>query len=130
MDKLKHKEHDFSSKLRQNSVIVRLRGYINWHRNRSASGSTPPLPVYGPVSINLDLTSACNFSCPHCVDSKIINTGESLETESVKKTLDANCNQAGIKHQAKGGTFGGIEQPQLNQVIKEFKDSFCGALGW
>jgi MoaA/NifB/PqqE/SkfB family radical SAM enzyme len=46
------------------------------------------LPIFSPISINLDLTSACNFSCPFCVDSKLINAGKSLTLEDVKKTID------------------------------------------
>jgi wyosine [tRNA(Phe)-imidazoG37] synthetase (radical SAM superfamily) len=44
--------------------------------------------MFSPISINLDLTSACNFSCPFCVDSKLINAGKSLTMEEVKKTID------------------------------------------
>jgi wyosine [tRNA(Phe)-imidazoG37] synthetase (radical SAM superfamily) len=84
MDKLRDREFDFSSKLRQESTIARLREYILWRRN---SINQKP-PNYGPISINLDLTSACNFSCPHCVDSKIINTGEYLRLEDIKQTIN------------------------------------------
>ena len=79
MVKQKHKEHDFSSKLRQSSVIECLKKYINWQRNAVTTDAGHALPNMGPISINLDLTSACNFACPHCVDSKIINTGEHLD---------------------------------------------------
>lgn len=88
MDKLKHKEYDFSSKLRQGSIIERLKAYIRWQRGTRTIDASPVLPRFGPVSINLDLTSACNFACPHCVDSKIINTGEYLEIEDIKLTID------------------------------------------
>jgi MoaA/NifB/PqqE/SkfB family radical SAM enzyme len=83
MDKLQHKEYDFSTKLTQRSVIERLRAYINWQR-----GAGSGIPPYGPVSVNLDLTSACNFACPHCVDSGIINTGEQLDLKTVCDTVD------------------------------------------
>jgi hypothetical protein len=83
MDKLKHKEYDFSTKLTQRSVIERLKPYIRWQRG--AEGGIPP---YGPVSVNLDLTSACNFACPHCVDSGIINTGHHLDLKTVCDTID------------------------------------------
>ena len=83
MDKLKHKEYDFSTKLTQRSVIERLKPYIRWQRG--AEGGIPP---YGPVSVNLDLTSACNFACPHCVDSGIINTGQHLDLKTVCDTVD------------------------------------------
>jgi wyosine [tRNA(Phe)-imidazoG37] synthetase (radical SAM superfamily) len=88
MEKLNNKEHDFSSKLRQSSVIGRLKEYISWRRSFLASESSDVFPEYGPLSINLDLTTACNFACPHCVDSKIINVGKILNTEDVKQTID------------------------------------------
>lgn len=84
MEELRDREFDFSSKLRQESTIERVRGYILWRRN--PTNRRPP--DFGPLSINLDLTSACNFSCPHCVDSKIINTGEYLRLGDVKRTID------------------------------------------
>ena len=83
MEELRDREFDFSSKLRQESIIKRLSEYISWQRN---SAHQRP-PHFGPISINLDLTSACNFSCPHCVDSKIINTGEYLRLDDIKRTI-------------------------------------------
>ena len=88
MDKLKHKEYDFSSKLRQASVIERLKEYIKWQRSAVKTNDRGILPSFSPASINLDLTSSCNFACPHCVDSKIINTGESLKLEDIKRSVD------------------------------------------
>ncbi|HNY65679.1 MAG TPA: radical SAM protein [Deltaproteobacteria bacterium] len=87
MEKLTQKEHDFSAKLRQKSVIDNLRRYITWQREVRAS-SPSPLPEKGPVSINLDLTTACNFRCPHCVDSGIINTGESIDLDVIRESID------------------------------------------
>ncbi len=88
MEKLREKEHDFSAKLRQKSVIENLRRYITWQRDLRSSSPSSPLPSFGPVSINLDLTSACNFRCPHCVDSGIINTGESLDLNTIRQSID------------------------------------------
>ena len=88
MGKLKVREHDFSSKLRQDATLQRLKDYIQWQRKCGADASDRGLPVFSPISINLDLTSACNFSCPFCVDSKLINAGKSLTLGEVKKTLD------------------------------------------
>jgi len=88
MGKLKEREHDFSSKLRQDAILQRLKDYIQWQRKCGADASDRGLPVFSPISINLDLTSACNFSCPFCVDSKLINAGKSLTLGEVKKTLD------------------------------------------
>ena len=88
MEKLREREHDFSAKLRQKSVVERLRQYITWQRAVRRSDDRAELPPFGPVSINLDLTSACNFRCPHCVDSGIINTGEALSLDAIKQSID------------------------------------------
>jgi len=88
MEKLKDREFDFGSKLRQESTMERLKRYISWRRTVGGEAVDPEPPDFAPVSINLDLTSACNFSCPHCVDSKIINTGELLRLDDVKHTID------------------------------------------
>jgi len=88
MEKLTEREHDFTSKLRQNATLQRLKDYIQWQRKRDTGVPDRGLPVFSPISINLDLTSACNFSCPFCVDSKLINAGKSLPLEEVKKTIN------------------------------------------
>jgi MoaA/NifB/PqqE/SkfB family radical SAM enzyme len=88
MEKLKEREHDFSSKLRQEATLQRLKGYIQWQRGCGGDALGRGLPIFSPISINLDLTSACNFSCPFCVDSKLINAGKSLTLEEVKKTIN------------------------------------------
>ena len=87
MEKLKEREHDFSSKLRQDATLQRLKDYIQWQRNCNVNAPDRERLIFSPISINLDLTSACNFSCPFCVDSKLINAGKSLTLEEVKKTI-------------------------------------------
>jgi MoaA/NifB/PqqE/SkfB family radical SAM enzyme len=87
MEKLTHREHDFGTKLRQESAIQRLREYVAWQRSlRTHPGQEPPL--LAPLSVNLDLTMACNFSCPHCVDSTILNHGKSLSLKSIQSTIE------------------------------------------
>jgi len=88
MKNLKSSAFDFSSKLRQRSVIERFKNYLDWQRSIRFSDNGNKPPDFAPVSINLDLTSACNFACPHCVDSEIINVGKPLDLGEVKKTLD------------------------------------------
>ena len=82
------REHDFNSKLRQNATLQRLKDYIQWQRRCNTDTADRELPLFSPISINLDLTTACNFSCPFCVDSKLINAGKSLTLEDVQKTID------------------------------------------
>jgi len=88
MEKLREREHDFSSKLRQDATLPRLKDYIRWQRGFGGGAPERGLPIFSPVSINLDLTSACNFACPFCVDSKLINAGKSLTLEEAEKTID------------------------------------------
>jgi wyosine [tRNA(Phe)-imidazoG37] synthetase (radical SAM superfamily) len=86
--KLRNREHDFSSKLRQGSTVRRLKEYIQWRRDLQGNPTSIEPPVHSPISINLDLTSACNYSCPFCVDAKLINAGKTLALEEVKKLTD------------------------------------------
>ena len=88
MEKLREKEHDFSAKLRQDATLPRLKDYIQWQRGCGVGAPERGLPIFSPISINLDLTSACNFSCPFCVDSKLINAGRSMTLTEAKKTVD------------------------------------------
>jgi MoaA/NifB/PqqE/SkfB family radical SAM enzyme len=88
MEKLEEREHDFSSKLRQDAILQRLKDYIQWQRGCQDDASSRELPMFSPISINLDLTSACNFSCPFCVDSKLIHVRKSLTLDEVKNTVD------------------------------------------
>jgi len=76
MEELKAREHDFGSKLRQESVICRLRDYVLWQRGLEKNSTAQKIPNIGPLSINLDLTLACNFACPYCVDSVILKQRE------------------------------------------------------
>ncbi|MGC9324358.1 MAG: radical SAM protein [Desulfomonilia bacterium] len=88
MEQLKDREHDFSAKLRQASVMGSLKEYISWQRKVRSSSGKPKFPRRGPISVNLDLTTACNFSCPHCVDSRMLNTGDYLDLDSIKRSIE------------------------------------------
>ena len=88
MEKLLEREHDFSSKLRQDATLQRLKDYVQWQRDCKIDAPSRGLPIFSPISINLDLTSACNFSCPFCVDSRLINAGKTLALGDVKETID------------------------------------------
>lgn len=75
--------HNFMDKLVQPDVIERLKEYVAWqiawregHANgMSLDDALKSTPEYAPLSINLDLTTACNYRCGHCVDMDILNTG-------------------------------------------------------
>lgn len=88
MERLEHKGYDLSAKLREAPVVECLKRYIAYQRSVRRSPDGVQFPKYGPVSINLDLTTACNFSCPHCMDSRLLNSGDYLDLETVKRSID------------------------------------------
>jgi len=80
MSKVNRNYDDFSLKLCQRSAIETLRKYILWQRGGSNFQEAP-------ISINLDITSACNYACPYCVDKKVLNTGDSFTVEELYDTI-------------------------------------------
>lgn len=87
--------HDFSAKLRQPSVINTLKEYVQWQikwRDAYSQGQSieeilEQTPNHAPLSINLDVTTACNYRCDHCVDMDILNTGIRYDHEQLKNSL-------------------------------------------
>jgi hypothetical protein len=83
--------HDFARKLRQAAFLPRVREYAAWRRAvldaRAAGDPEPPLPAWAPFSINLDLTTACNFACDHCVDWDILNSKVSYDDARLRASL-------------------------------------------
>ena len=87
--------HDFAAKLRQPSLLARLQGYVRWQaRVRAAQAAGQPVADLMrelddvPISINLDLTTACNYACDHCVDFEILNTGARYDHEKLLSSLE------------------------------------------
>jgi len=89
-----NKNHDdFILKLRQHSAIKKLKKYILWQRRRRSFGNSPAAEsadgfLEGPISVNLDITQFCNFSCGHCVDSGILNVGSEYSVDEAKGIMD------------------------------------------
>jgi wyosine [tRNA(Phe)-imidazoG37] synthetase (radical SAM superfamily) len=81
--------HDFSRKLRQKSLVDYLKDYARFQAGkRGFLKEDFPFPDRAPVSINLDLTTACNYACDHCVDKDILNTSFKFEHEKLLTSLD------------------------------------------
>jgi MoaA/NifB/PqqE/SkfB family radical SAM enzyme len=120
MEKLRAREHDFGSKLRQRSAITRLRDYVSWQRRQRAVPGRDVPPSFGPLSINLDLASACNFACPHCVDSTIINRRHHLRLEDVKKTV-ALLQSRGLLSVILLGGGEPTLHPDVEEIVKYLK---------
>jgi organic radical activating enzyme len=83
--------HDFTAKLRQPSLREHLAAYVSWRRDlrlARASGSPDPVPPpIAPISINLDLTTACNYRCDHCIDWDILNTKHRHDEETLRSSI-------------------------------------------
>ena len=86
--------HDFATKLTQPGAKEALEHYVRWQvglrAGTSADENFDPtrVPDFAPLSINLDLTTACNYRCDHCVDLDILNTGIRFEHEKLLASLE------------------------------------------
>jgi hypothetical protein len=73
--------HDFTEKLRQPAVLPNVVAMIE----RQRTGQAAP---HGPISINLDLTTACNYECDHCIDLEILNNGRPYDLAVMVSSLE------------------------------------------
>jgi sulfatase maturation enzyme AslB (radical SAM superfamily) len=94
---IQHGIHDFSAKLRQPSLAPELEAYVAWRRElaapRAPGQPEPPAPARAPISINLDLTTACNYACTHCIDWDILNTRHKHKEEELRDSLRLMTNR-------------------------------------
>ena len=69
--------HDFAAKLQRPGLREPLLDYIAWRRAvraaRTQGQPNPTAPEFAPLSINLDLSTACNYACGHCIDWDALN---------------------------------------------------------
>ena len=83
--------HDFARKLQQPSMWPYVVDYVRWQRGRRAAKQQgqpePALPELAPLSINLDLTTACNYACDHCIDWDILNSKVRHEDDALRESL-------------------------------------------
>ena len=83
--------HDFAGKLQQPSMWPKVVDYVRWQRavrKAEAAGSeAPSMPDIAPLSINLDLTTACNYACDHCIDWDILNSKEKYDDEQLRASI-------------------------------------------
>lgn len=64
--------HDFGGKLAQPGMRSVVGDYIKWRRGEMDHDEWIKLAT--PLSINLDLTTACNYACDHCIDWDSLNS--------------------------------------------------------
>ncbi len=64
---------------------------MRWRRELAqarASGRPDPAPAdVAPISLNLDLTTACNYRCDHCIDWDILNTKHRHDDTELRDSL-------------------------------------------
>jgi MoaA/NifB/PqqE/SkfB family radical SAM enzyme len=86
-----HDFHDFRAKLIQETVWPQVVDYVRWQaavKEATAAGNGIPTPPdSAPISINLDLTTACNYRCDHCIDWDILNTGVKHNEDELRDSL-------------------------------------------
>ena len=84
--------HDFTAKLRQPSLREHLDGLPplaprSPRARARPAGPDPAPPAIAPISINLDLTTACNYRCDHCIDWDILNTKHRHDEETLRSSI-------------------------------------------
>lgn len=83
--------HDFAQKLQQPSLWPTVVDYVQWQRTQrraQANGAAlPAMPDLAPLSINLDLTTACNFACDHCIDWDVLNSKVRHADQELRESL-------------------------------------------
>lgn len=106
--------HQFGKKLLQKSIFPYFREYLLWQSKKGRA------PEFAPISINLDLTTACNFQCPHCIDMDIINTGKMLDLAYIKALL-ADWGKKGLKSVILIGGGEPTLYPYFGEVVRFLK---------
>ncbi len=122
--------HDFASKLVQPNILPRVKEYVRWHarlRGAEASGDEAALrdlstvPEFAPVSINLDLTTACNYACDHCVDMDILNQPIKFDHSTLLDSIEL-MSRKGLRSVIVIGGGEPTVYPKFGEVIRFMKD--------
>lgn len=118
-------KHDFTLKLRQQTLWPRVMDYVKWQRAvREALSKKQAPPIMpdslGVISINLDLTTACNYACAHCIDWDIINSGINHEYEKLQASL-RNLIEHGLRSVILIGGGESTLHPKFTEVVRFLK---------
>ncbi|MBI5138659.1 MAG: radical SAM protein [Candidatus Vogelbacteria bacterium] len=118
-------KHDFASKLKQDAILEKLKAYVAWQRSvRQAKtrGDAPqPMPTnWGPISVNLDLTTACNYACTHCIDWNMLNSKARYEHALLMTSLE-NMVENGLRSVILIGGGEPTLYPGFSEVVRFLK---------
>ena len=120
-----HSIHDFAGKLRQPAVFEQVQGYVEWRRRladaRKRGEPDPEPPKIAPLSINLDLTTACNYRCTHCIDWDILNTKHKHQYEELCDAM-ALMRDRGMRSVILIGGGEPTLHPNFVEFVKYLKD--------
>lgn len=93
MANLINSKHNFLNKLLQQKNFANLKSYIKASQDNNLDLLSEN---FSPISINLDLTTSCNYACSHCIDMDILNTGIKFDYEKLIAGLE-NLIKKGLK---------------------------------
>ncbi len=117
--------HDFAAKLRQKAFRGRVEDYVAWRRAVLAARrdglAAPAAPPWAPLSINLDLTTACNFACDHCIDLEALNTGIGHDDARLRDAL-ALMTSRGLRSVILIGGGEPTVYPRFREMVRFLKE--------
>ena len=117
--------HDFAGKLRQPELLPRVKEYVRWQSKVRTSpeelANVAAIPDYAPVSINLDLTTACNYACDHCVDMDILNKPIKYEYERLRDSI-ARMAEKGLRSVIVIGGGEPTVYPKFVEIVRFMKE--------
>lgn len=114
-----HGIHNFITKLLQPHVFENLLAYVNWRIDLEKGTNSPP-PTFGPVSINLDITTSCNHYCHHCIDLDLLNNGRRMNLECCQ-ILISRLVERGLRSVIVIGGGEPTVHPQFKEIIMLLK---------
>ena len=119
-------KHDFAAKLMQENVLPSVLNYVTWQREirgAQARGEKAPLMPsnIALTSINLDLTTACNYRCDHCIDFDILNSAQRYEHDKLVTSLDKLVNR-GLRSVILIGGGEPTLYPGFSEIVRFLKE--------
>jgi GT2 family glycosyltransferase/MoaA/NifB/PqqE/SkfB family radical SAM enzyme len=114
-----HRIHNFIHKVLQPHMFENLLAYVNWRIAINRGANAPP-PTFGPVSINLDITTACNHYCHHCIDLELLNNGRKMDLQCTQTLINKLVEQ-GLKSVIVIGGGEPTVHPQFAEIISYLK---------